>query len=496
MGIFRKPWHRPRNIALSVAVSFVVLVGWFAYEAWQYTSQKANPSVDYHARYRDLLVTRTGIDPERGERAWAKLMDAVAAVDEVVMTYNRELKAAGVDRRDEYDTGEAQFHRLNLGRELPSNCEREIEALRRIDATPVHTLLAEFVEMAPGLRPPEGTAGLAMNNVVLPELGKIREVAKALTAHMRTQALAGDSAYTARAFRQCLAIGQTVSLQPGVVNALTGASIYAMATEELRQLVREDLLDGETCRHAMQSLDEYPLADSQLAIEGEHFFFQNSVQHLFTDDGSGDGHMLASEGDMLSSFGSSRHSQSIIDKVLGRISHASRKDTEQAYQKFVDAALVETSKPSGQRWVVFDPDDYADDLGTQYSLVNLMVPAICKSLDNLDVARMKGSATKIMLALKLYREQYGQFPSALDELVPQFIRSVPTDELSGASFGYRLLDSDGDTPQYMLYSLGLDGADNQGLIQQDGDRQYECLYKRTTAGFDFVINQARMPLND
>jgi hypothetical protein len=85
----------------------------------------------------------------------------------------------------------------------------------------------------------------------------------------------------------------------------------------------------------------------------------------------------------------------------------------------------------------------------------------------------RGHATRrqsiAMLALELYRHDEGGYPNTLQNLVPKYLPSVPTDPFSGDSTNtdlkYRPVN---DSKDYLLYSVGPDRKDNQGRLGDFG----------------------------
>jgi hypothetical protein len=63
------------------------------------------------------------------------------------------------------------------------------------------------------------------------------------------------------------------------------------------------------------------------------------------------------------------------------------------------------------------------------------------------------------LAIRLYHRDYCRWPASLDDLAPDYLRTVPTDPHVGAPLIYRPSD-DG----FILYSVGQDGRDNGGKV--------------------------------
>jgi hypothetical protein len=62
------------------------------------------------------------------------------------------------------------------------------------------------------------------------------------------------------------------------------------------------------------------------------------------------------------------------------------------------------------------------------------------------------------IALKRYQKLNGEFPEALDRLVPKFMPSVPFDCMDGRPLHYHPRDKD----SFLLYSAGEDGRDDGG----------------------------------
>ena len=67
------------------------------------------------------------------------------------------------------------------------------------------------------------------------------------------------------------------------------------------------------------------------------------------------------------------------------------------------------------------------------------------------------------LALHAYRIDNGQLPKKLDALVPDYLAGVPRDGFSGNPILYRPKEKG-----YLLYSVGPDGVDDEGVEMTDG----------------------------
>jgi hypothetical protein len=63
------------------------------------------------------------------------------------------------------------------------------------------------------------------------------------------------------------------------------------------------------------------------------------------------------------------------------------------------------------------------------------------------------------IAIQRYQLAHGQVPSQLDQLVPDYLQEQPIDYMNGQPLRYRQQNQ----KSWLLYSVGLDGLDDQGL---------------------------------
>jgi hypothetical protein len=71
-------------------------------------------------------------------------------------------------------------------------------------------------------------------------------------------------------------------------------------------------------------------------------------------------------------------------------------------------------------------------------------------------------AVRVVIALFRYKVEKGQFPEKLDELVPQYLQTVPLDPFGPGPLTYKRQSDD-----FVLYSWGLNFKDYDG--QHDPD---------------------------
>ena len=90
------------------------------------------------------------------------------------------------------------------------------------------------------------------------------------------------------------------------------------------------------------------------------------------------------------------------------------------------------------------------------------------ALDKVQQAADRGEQTQhnlhIAFALAAYQRDNGKYPKTLDALAPKYLATVPQDIFSGKALIYRRAN-DG----YLLYSVGVNGRDDEGRTSDDDD---------------------------
>lgn len=94
------------------------------------------------------------------------------------------------------------------------------------------------------------------------------------------------------------------------------------------------------------------------------------------------------------------------------------------------------------------------------------------------------TATRIMLAIEIYRARHGAPPPSLQVLLPEILPNVPDDPFTHAPLHYT---PDPDAPLgYILYSAGYDATDNRGRPWPEPDLSYKALTNEAE-GFDYPL---------
>ena len=97
----------------------------------------------------------------------------------------------------------------------------------------------------------------------------------------------------------------------------------------------------------------------------------------------------------------------------------------------------------------------------RYALTALMKPALKAAFIATARNTAQKRAAEVAISLELYRRAQGTLPTALDQLVPEFLPRVPTDPFDGQPFRYVARGR-----EFVVYSVGSDRTDDGGKADE------------------------------
>lgn len=328
---------------------------------------------------------------------------------------------------------------------------------------------------------------------VMADLGKARLATRMNCARMFLASRAGDDADRLAAFEETLAMGRLISAQFSLIESLVGTAVHAAAQNELRTEIVEGTVPPEAAAALLAAMDRRPLWPLSATLDSERFFTLDFIQRTFSDTGSGNGRFLPTEAAKLGGFSlsgnGSRMGEYRVFNLLGLL-HPDRKSTEAKANAIFDQMAKLASMPRAERASSgITIDDDAELKG--YKVLEMLLPAIGRSLQSRDQIDSDREATRLMLALEVYRGRHGTYPGTLAALAPEILPAIPLDAVTGMSFGYEVLDPAADEHGrgYLLYSFASDGVDNRGFMSDKPP--VTPFLPAWQTGVDFVYNQPR-----
>ncbi len=475
-----KPWYRPRTIAPALLLAFV---GWLSYLVYWAVTVQPNPSTDYAKKLQELSAA----SQPPGENAWPMLMEAIRIMQDV------ETELSNPD--DEFDSFD--FTPIYLD-------DTSLEVLRKLQHTIAELRAAgAFDQIALAAQRPNAVRlysyppDESLIFQTLPSIGHLRRLARARIASMYQALAQGDANEAVAALDQTLYVAQVNTHQSLIVEQLVGRAIAAEAAGRLRQALMQHQLDATTSARLLKTFQQrLPLGPTEIALQGERLIILDMIQRVYSDDGTGGGRLLLAEiGDMAQMTGAgsstSRPKAGALAVVnLGGFFYANRTEITETVNDFFDHLIrLSTLSRADRRADPWNENAFIQTMGWRYMPLNILMPALGRTIDMRDAIDCEIAGTIIMLALEQYRAETGQYPDSLEPLTQTILEDIPSDPFSIQGFVYRKRSDDPLGKGYVLYSIGADGIDNNGAT--DSTEPQLGLSDRNGFGLDFVLNASR-----
>jgi hypothetical protein len=483
----------PRALVRWSIIGFaLLLLGLVAKEVyWAYTARPGE-STEFVDRLKALgLEGQPG--PEAGN-GWDDLLAAVAAQKRVERGYAESV--ASLERAPEgWPKGQAWPVDASVLREVEPDAvvARHARAmLAAADAAGVPELLDRVATHRRFVRPLTTPNGRLLD-IQLPELSECRALARVCGSRMRVAHAAGDWDALVRAYDHTLALGYALSLQVTLIDRLVGIAIIELANGELRAELTERPPPEAVLARLEAAYDARVDAMPSFArpMEGERLSGLDIIRWTHTDDGKGDGRFLATAAiDLQVMTGGGRPGGGASRlRNLGWILHPPKAESVAAANAMYDEIIAYAAAPVEKRPPgPLNFDQKVQDLDDRGMKVLAMVmPALDSAMKASDRAGSMALGTRVMLAVERYRAAHGSPPTTLTDVGPVGARLDPC---NAKRLGY-FIPKAGSDPlgrPYLLYSLGVDGTDNDAA--EDPQNPAEA-YRRNTPGLDFIFNAPR-----
>ncbi|MFM9996639.1 MAG: hypothetical protein ACKVU4_12675 [Phycisphaerales bacterium] len=498
----RKPWYRPRNIILAV---IALVLGWLGWAIYYSFSAEPGRSID-HARLLSELVEEYMPGEPGDADAWPLLLE----------TFDREEAARALVWADREDWKGVALNYSELGGEPYTRADdgtpmldttrtwadaqaRLRDAQRVLREQGVFDLLARLASQTRAIRPirPDGRGRLFF--MMIPELSKMRNLARMQRDRMVIAAESGDWADLAAAYDQTLALARIAGGQGWLIDYLVGVAIEQLAHHHMSaSLVQSPPTDAAIIRAMLDALDRQTQPPVELALRGERVLLGDSIQWLHTDNGRGSGRLLFADFQraMTVSGGAARTGvlTALGNTRLGNIAgfaFASKAQTIKKADEYFEGILRLAREPLTNRTAeVFDAATFESTIPGRYIMLKTFLPAVSSTLRSDELIRVRRAGTRALLHVDLFRIEHARPPESLDELAAGIAPELLIDPLNAKRFGYRKLaapDQFGRT--YLLYSIGADREDNGG--KPNIQLNIASLQPGKAPGTDFVFNEPR-----
>ncbi len=371
--------------------------------------------------------------------------------------------------------------------ELVEYAERHadaIELLHRAARLPhlgrVHGTLNELEEdsretggvlVAGGTREPPAEENPWLIEVRLPELSYFRTAARTLIVDALVAAGLGHSDRTYRDLETILMMIEHVSEPQFLITDLVAIAMFGQSVDSIGIILRDhsELFSNEQLVQLSHRLAGVcaggPL---RVTLATERRSFEDAMQRLYTDDGSGDGRLAADAPELLASLtGGTGDDMSGVagNWFLGPACSAviaGRREVMRKYDELMSAMEAEALVPMWERKGSASEIELVRLQSTpferlRYLPIAILMPSLSRASMLAEQATQRRDGALAALACELYRRHNGRWPDTLAELSPHYLPSPPVDRFDGKPLRYRLTDG-----QPVIYSIGADCDDDGG----------------------------------
>ncbi|XVJ59821.1 MAG: hypothetical protein HEQ23_10625 [Tepidisphaera sp.] len=485
-----KPLLRPRNVILAILFALIAGVG-----VWAYTIATLTPGKP--GRFTDEINTFVA-DAQATTAGKPNLWDEVSQAAQMTSDLSRKLvdrpRPAGLPADYEvpnigWPLSPEQIANPNITKQATPEVHAEILAIiKEHEDSGILDKLDKIVEGERFIRVIPGDQRVL--EVLLPELGGMRGIARLCKARMFLAAEAGDSKEFIRSARHAWALGEIAKKQATLIDHLVGVAIDALVANCIREAIVKKQLSPETCAALLAELNKRATTfDPVRGLHVEHLSAKDTVEWTHSDDGNGNGRFIGAGAiqQMAGPGGAGPNLPPALTNFASVIL-PTKKETLAIFEDLFGKASAYAKLTLRERLASAAPDDEVDKISKRHILPRILMPALGRYISMSEQAHLTAQGTKILLALEIHKGAKGSYPKSLAELEPG-LASLGVEERWIKELRYKLLPegSDPDGRGYLLYWIGVDGVDNDGLAHpKEGSI---AAWRTKFAGFDLVFNE-------
>lgn len=315
-----------------------------------------------------------------------------------------------------------------------------------------------------------------MYSALLPSVQLCREFAGALAARAMLHLGEGRTVDAWQDLLACHRLGRLVGNGGTLIERLVGAAVEMIACRAEAAFLDAAKPDAKTIEQCLRDLLSLPTpGDLAEKIDLERFAFLDVFMQLdargteyllmLSPDAKMDANELFSE--IMLALTDWDPALQIGNKWFDRMADTVRsKDRLTRVQKYAEFSTdikslkQEVAQPTRRYDELMKngvPQDKAIGQAFGEVFTSLLMPAAHKLIDAVDRERQTFDVTVTAFALAWYQRVNGRYPDSLAKLAPTFLTAVPGDLFSEKGLIYKL-----DASGFLLYSVGVNGADDGG----------------------------------
>jgi len=323
--------------------------------------------------------------------------------------------------------------------------------------------------------------------ILLPLLSPVRVSVRALC--WQAKLYAGENKIDA-AFQNILTCYRAGILMTGkkrtLVEHFVGSALRSLAVYTGLSILSNTNVDSQKLADFQKQLDELiSTRPAKIDFTCEKIFIYDIIQHIFTDDGKGNGRLIVSEAAKILNpmFNNTRSQPRSFFEVIEDLFSGSSRGNNESRINFLEIALNGPDRKEHTEalervynfyediqdqslWQIHNqgisPSRKMDDMLKDYEILRAFVPALNNVIERNNRQMVTEDAFLAVIAALWFKAQKGIYPERLGELVEAgFLKELPLDPYGDGPLTYKRTE-DG----FLLYSFGADFDDDEGTYSQ------------------------------
>ncbi len=321
----------------------------------------------------------------------------------------------------------------------------------------------------------KGTTGQMLIATLLPHIQTNRSITRVLACRAMLRASEGKTEEAWHDLMASYRFGRHASHDPFLISRLVGIAMESITNQAMVRFLEATNPDETLCQKYAADLETLPERSPmyQSIDLGERLMFLDIVAMLAYQQGNED----FAVGDVVPEFenvvkkGSKinadwdlvlKNANQWYDRMVDAIKDKTYKEQLEAYQDIDDELVKIAKKRSAFSQVLIGlaiaaKDKTATTNFISNTLVALILPAANQAAKAELRIQQRDENLKLTLALLAYRAREGEYPTELDALTPNDIKSLPQDLYTEESLTYSKTENG-----FLLYSFGENLEDDGG----------------------------------
>ena len=339
--------------------------------------------------------------------------------------------------------------------------------------------LQEALERPENHYPYAWEEGFAM---LLPQLSTLRNMATAQSLKTTHHALLGEAeaAYQSTLLGMKLCATQSMDL---IISRLVQAAMLHVTLEGIHAAQQQHLWDANAWEAIDRKLEPFDfLGNAAACIRTERAFGQTSIEPILNSVFSKGAQTFAELTGPLPAPPDQAWARVITDGIFTQYVQAffckQWRLCLEAYESMIKDLEVATANASSLPWMKCRVDWKEEAYRDKGVFANLLLPALNLFYDNLLKTQTQIRLMRICTLLERHYLEHGAYPSDLMAIITYDLTNPMLDPMTHEPLHYQVL---GEGAGFELYSVGLNGKDDQGMRQKKQTKQ------ESDAGDDMLI---------